>query len=203
MKDNMKRMLVLVMAIAMVAVMCACGSKEAEGDEGIANPIVTVADANELTEATGISLDAPEGAADVAYAYCQPEDGSIEFAQVTFKLDGNEFCYRAKDAGDITEITASPDENASTDDLMSALENGTNIGAELAGMNYEWKSAGTIDIQGRAGVDAFNKNGPGFVAWLDVVPGYLYSLSMDDNATQDILMDVANKSFVPMQGEVG
>lgn len=202
MKDNVKKMLVLVMAIAMTVALCACGSKESEEETGMANPIIIVADASELTEATGISLDAPEGATDVAYAYCQPEDGTIEFAQVTFTLDGNEFCYRAKDSGDITEITASSDENASTDDLMSALENGTNIGAELAGMNYEWNSAGTVVVQERAGVCAFNKKGPGFIAWLDVAPGFLYSLSMDDNATQDVLTDVANKSFVPMQGEV-
>ena len=48
----------------------------------------------------------------------------------------------------------------------------------------------------------FNAGGQGKIVWFDVVPGILYSLSMDDGASEEALLDLANELFVPAQEEI-
>ena len=212
--NNKFKMLLLVMLMGVFALaMCACGNSSDNtsddngngGTTGVANPFHET-DAAGLVEATGISLEAPEGATDVLYQYCEGIDGSGKFAEVDFTLDGNEFCYRAQ-LTDVTSITvgadvAEGDEGMdAVEDLTTSLKECINIGAALAGMYYDWKACGTTVISNREAVFGLNEGGPGFVAWLDVVPGCLYSLSVDKNATQDLLQTTAEKIFVEMQGD--
>ena len=42
--------------------------------------------------------------------------------------------------------------------------------------------------------DAENKN-PGICIWYDVVPGLMYSLSMDDKSNPEILLNLANEIY--------
>lgn len=205
MSEKLKKILVVALAVMMAFAMCACGNKseeaaETEETDGVANPFVEVENTDELCQATNVSLDAPEGAENVSYCYCKNEDGSIDFAQVKFTYDGDVYCYRCKDAGAVTDITVTIEENGNAGDLMAQLQDCSNIGAALAGMYYDWEGGGLITVQNRDGVFALNEGGPGFIAWIDVVPGFLYSLSTDKGATQQKLMDVADKTFVEMQG---
>ena len=197
----MKKLLVIMLSAMMVFAMCACGAKEEEPDAGLPNP-VTECTQEELLETTGFDLVAPEGAEDVAYSYISAE-GEETIAQMIFTVDGKEYCYRAQPTA-VTSIMSGIDEKGeviTAESIQDALESGINIGAALSGMNYEWKACATVDVQHCEGICAFNEGKAGFISWLDVVPGILYSLSMDDGCAQDNLMNLAEAIFVPVQGD--
>ena len=59
---------------------------------------------------------------------------------------------------------------------------------------------GSADVVGRVGMYCMEKD-RGFIAWLDVVPGILYNLCMEKGANQEILQNLAETVFVPLQGE--
>ena len=192
----MKKTILFLLVISMLLGLCACGSKQSSG---IPNPVHECSK-EELCAATGIFLDAPEGATDVSYDYIDNADAPI--SQVLFKLNGKSFCYRAQPTS-YTSITANvSDAVVETTDLMDSLNNSTNIGASLAGMYGDWEIAALVDVAGsREGVVALNDGKAGFISWLDVVPGVLYSLSVDKKASQPLLMDTAELCFVPLQGD--
>ena len=199
----MKKLVVLLLSAMMVFAMCACGAKEEQPDAGLPNP-VTECTQEELLEATGFELAAPEEADNVVYSYITVE-GQEPIAQVTFTVIEDNYCYRAQSTG-VTNIMSGIDEKGevvTAESIQDALESGINIGAALSGMNYEWKACATVDVQHCEGICAFNEGKAGFISWLDVAPGVLYSLSMDDGCTQDHLMNMAESIFVPVQGEVG
>lgn len=191
----------IVFAVTMLMLLlCSCGKKqEPEAPVGMPNPIHECTE-EELGKATGISLAAPAGASDAKYCYIGSDNTVI--SQVTFTLDGKKYCYRAQPTSCLS-IEASVDENASAKDLASALSDCTNVGAALAGMYYKWECISLIDIAERDAVVAFNEGKEGFVSWLDVAPGILYSLSVEKGASQTLLTDSAEACFVPLQGEAG
>ena len=69
-------------------------------------------------------------------------------------------------------------------------------------MYCNWEAGALIDIDGRDGVCAFNVGDEGMMAWLDVAPGIMYSLTVEDDANQDDMMAMAEMIFVPLQGDV-
>lgn len=199
----MKKLLTILLALSMVFVMTACGDDSDDIAE-MKNPITECSSVDELLEATGISLDAPEGATDVRYSYIDSGvQGESIIAQVEFTLDDNQFCYRAKDTAATSLYSAvETDEDADLDELSEMMEETIEGCSEFAGLYDEWKASASVDVAGtREGVVAFNEGKSGFIAWLDVVPGAMYSLSVTSGATQDLLMNTADKIFVPMQGD--
>lgn len=195
----MKKLLVVLLSLMMVFAMCACGAKEESSE--IANP-VTECTYDELIEMGCVDIKAPENAEDVQYSYIAVE-GEETIAQVTFAIDGNEFCYRAQPTG-ITSIMSNVDgTEVSMDQLLEALNAGTQMGAALSGLNYEWGACATVDVSYCDGLCAFNAGDAGFITWLDVAPGILYSLGMNDGCAQNLLEDTAAAIFVPVQGNVG
>lgn len=197
----MKKFLAMLLASVMVIAMCACAKEEPTEDVGMPNPVHECTK-EEMLKATGMDIDAPEGATDVEYYYIDTDSDPI--AQVKFELNDEEFCYRAQTT-DITSLVGEikSGEDTSAEELQSSLEKAVATGAALAGLHYEWPTAASVDAPaGREGVYAISNDDEGFIAWLDVVPGVLYSLEMDD-ATIDGLLDTAELVFVPMQGNVG
>lgn len=180
----MKKFLVIMLAGIMAIAMCACGSEPEETTE-VANPVHECTK-QEMLEATGMNIDAPEGATDVEYGYIENDESPI--AEVEFEINDIEYCYRAQSTG-ITELGQ---------DIGKATE----TGAVLAGLNYKFKAGALVDApQGREGVYAYNEDDEGFICWLDVVPGVLYTLSVEDDASIAALLDFSETLFVPMQGE--
>ena len=198
----MKKFSVAMLAVVMAFAMCACGNKTGEESTEVENP-VTECTYEELLEKTGLDIAAPEKAEDVTYAYIAIE-GAEPIAQVEFTLDDQEYCYRAQATAAtsiMTEIDADG-QLVAADTLEEALKSGISIGATLSGLNYDWEACASIDIAHCDGIAAFNDGKAGFVAWLDVAPGILYSLGVNDNCSQDELMKMAEAVFVPMQGDV-
>lgn len=195
----MKKILAVILAAVMTFTMCACGTK-ADENSGITNPL-TECTQEELLETTGFDLVAPDGAENISYAYIAVEEEE-PIAQLQFTVDGKEYCYRAQSTGATSIMNSVGDDGFyMAEDLLGALNEGVNVGAALSGLNYEWKASATIDISYCEGVAAFNEGDAGFVAWLDVAPGVLYSLSMEDDCNQDLLMNMAESIFVPVQGD--
>lgn len=50
---------------------------------------------------------------------------------------------------------------------------------------------------------SYDEGGAGKIVWFDIVPGIEYSLSVESGANEQMLLDMANALFVPMQGDAG
>lgn len=71
------------------------GSEVGIGLVGLANPVVLYASAKDVKKATGIMIDAPEGATDISYSVI-----AEVLANVDFTFDGVEYTFRAEKTGD-------------------------------------------------------------------------------------------------------
>ena len=71
------------------------GSEVGIGLVGLANPVVLYASAKDVKKATGIFIDAPDGAADISYSVI-----AETLAGVDFTLDGVEYTFRAEKTDD-------------------------------------------------------------------------------------------------------
>ncbi len=203
MKKRLIKLAAISMATMMAVSMVACGSSkkdtqaadnnvqtEEAADAGaeaenttIANPVSVVSE-DEMCQRTGIDLPLPERATDITYSVI--ENGDFDIAQAEFTLDGHKMYLRACSTG-----------------TTSLMESPTAISkdCDISGLNYEWSAGGILSVQNRDAMFNISKEGPGFIAWLDVVPGIIYNLCMEEGADQDVLLNTAEEIFVPMQGE--
>ena len=135
--------------------------------------------ASQILRSTGLDVTvAPEAARDITYnAFLM--DG-LTVAETTFELDGIRFSYRM----------------AATAELLEDF-------TDISGMDVplERISAGEVSWC-RAKIN-YTPGGQGRIIWFDVVPGILYSMSMDRDASDEILLELANELFVPAQDSIG
>lgn len=191
MKHTTKRLLAVLMALGITCSLAACGrqntataqsnqsvpaeqSASSSEQTGIANPVETCT-YDELVQKSGISLPAPKGAKDVSYSLINMEDGK-SIAQMNFTLDGHTAYLRAQ----------------STSQTKQA--------EDISGLNYKWANKTKATVSYNDAV-VYLKDGIGYIAWLDVVPGIQYNLCMETGADEATLTDLANQVFVPTQGE--
>ena len=120
--------------------------------------------------ATGLNVTvAPEYAENITYnAFLL--DG-LTVAETTFRIDGITYAYRM--AGTVELL----------DDFTDISDLNTSFGHTSAGEVF-WCTAKV----------SFDAGGQGKVLWFDLVPGILYSLSMDSGASEEALLDMANSS---------
>ena len=144
-----------------------------------ADSLAVLTTASQILRTTGLDVTvAPEAAKDITYnAFLL--DG-LTVAETTFELDGVRFSYRM----------------AATSEL---LEDFTDISG-MAGP-FERISAGEV-AWCRAKIN-YTPGGPGRIIWFDVVPGILYSMSMDRDASDEVLQALANELFEPAQDSIG
>ena len=189
-----KKLLSLALVLAVAFAFTACSGSNDKQDEETPNP-VTECSYEDMVTTTGIDIKAPEGASDAAYSYIDTDKGQI--AQVKFKVDDVDYCYRCMST-DVTSFGAGSD-----DDPQGSFQDALDLATELTGMHYQWNVSGTYLVSDRDAVFGIkNSEKEGFVAWLDVVPGFIYSLSANPVKEVEPLADMAEKIFVPMQGEV-
>ena len=188
MKKYFKMIIVAAIMLLVVVALCACKSKKSDAS----NPMVET-DYKGMVEATGIDLPAPDGAKDVEYRYYKNDP---KMAEVEFELGDVEYTLRAQTTS-LTSAAIAEEDIAKIDaDLLRSKY------GDISGIYCEWKLFATVQI---SNCDGYYAAGGEYsiVNWLDAAPGIMYSLSTDDDdVSQQTIMDVATKSFKPVQGEV-
>ena len=133
--------------------------------------------ASKILRATGLDVTvAPDPAENITYNAFR-KDG-LTVAETTFQLDGITYTYRMAGTSELRENI--------TD--ISGLDSSFD---HVAAGNVFWCKAKIV----------FNDGGQGKILWFDLVPGILYSMSMDSGASEEALLQMANSLFVPAQGE--
>ena len=161
--------------------MCACGKElpsvsksQNSGSMGgmqVINPLKEVT-FEELVTETGISLHAPEGAEEVRYFVLSYDD--VKIAQMKFLWNGKASYLRAQ--------------------ATSALE-----AEDISGLNYQWTSISETQV-GDFEATTYLTDGVGYTAWLDAAPGIVYNLCVTEGANAEVLSELANAVFEPVQG---
>lgn len=175
MMKNIRKTMAAVLALAVFMALTA-GSifACAEAATGLVNPLQEGTKESVL-EATGFSLTAPEGAQNVRY-FTIYQEGSPLIAEMRFEQDGKNYTYRMQASDKYTDIS---------------------------GFYYKWEneSQGKVEY-----VDAnlfWNAGKEGMILWYDVVPGVMYSLTVDTGADPLSLCTMADLVFVPLQASDG
>jgi len=119
---------------------------------------------------------APEGAEDVHYNAFYLDD--LPVGETAFTLNGASCVYR----------------------IALTYEKGADF-ADISGVEGGFAHQTEAEVGWCPARMAWNEGGGGKVVWFDVVPGQLYSLTVDSGATQEGLLELANALFVPAQGE--
>lgn len=197
----MKKLISILMVMAMTLVFAAGCSVETNVTTTKTESHTTVCDHDEMVEKSGINLEAPNGADTIEYAYCE---GDVQYAETTFTFEGVTYVYRAQFT-DATDIRTCTDGTVAeeTEALEDSVSEGTNIGVALAGDNIalSFNEGNMVTVNDREGIFLKNDEDAGLVTWLDVAPGVLYTMTMDKDCSEDKLMEMAESCFAPMQGE--
>ena len=186
----MKRFAIVLAVLMMAGCLASCSSSQGQktGGQQIPNPM-EASSAQGIIDATGIALPAPEGATDVQYFVYKTEK---PIAEMRFTLDGKKAFLRAQ----MTNLT-----DLSIDMEKAKSDQASYADINISGLNYKWEAIGTQIVKDRAAI-CFVSGKTGFVTWIDAVPGILYNLGMEDGATYETLVQMADASFVPVQGDV-
>ena len=74
--------------------------------------------------------------------------------------------------------------------------------ADISGVEEEFAHHAQAEVGWCPARLAWNDGGAGKVVWFDLVPGQLFSLSVDAGASQERLLDLAGQLFLPAQDEL-
>lgn len=132
------------------------------------NP-VTETTAEEIQNTLGITLKIPGDAQDIEYTMIDSGDGKV-IAQAMFKENGMAYTYRVRPA--------------------TALE-------DISGAYYDWNTIKEMEVSYCSGEIRYNEGKQGIILWYDVVPGLMYSVFTNEGASEESLLSIANKLYVP------
>ena len=140
-----------------------------------ANTLEVLTIASEILRATGLNVTvAPENAENITYnAFLL--DG-LTVAETTFQINGITYAYRM----------------AGTIELLDNI-------TDISGLDGSFDVIAAGEVYWCRAKISFNDGGQGKIIWFDLVPGILYSLSMDTGASEETLLDTANQLFKPAQ----
>lgn len=137
----------------------------------IPNPM-TKASPELLINQLGVNFLVPQGAENVSYHII-----ADKIAQMSFTINDSEVTARIQPSNQFEDIS---------------------------GMYYNWSFQEDCNIgwcQGRLFLTTSDKKNIGLCLWYDVVPGLMYSLSIDSNATKEQLIQLAQAVYKPAQGD--
>jgi len=130
--------------------------------------------ASQIIEQLGYSMDvAPENAENVVYNAFMVED--MTAAETRFTVNGVEYSYRTAGAVQFVDL--------SQKEIPGAEEKEAKLG---------WCQAKIL----------WNEGGEGKILWYDIAPGLLYSLYMENGASAEALLQMAETLYKPAQGDV-
>lgn len=135
--------------------------------------------AQSIVEILGYDIAvAPENAENVLYNAFELD--GLTVGETVFTLDGVSYSYRMAATWAVEEDFA-----------------------DISGLEEEFQNQTASEIMWCPARLSFDEGGAGKVVWFDVAPGLLYSLSMDQDASEETLLTLANQLFSPAQGDVG
>lgn len=135
--------------------------------------------AQSIVETLGYEMAvAPQDAENVLYNACALD--GLTVGETTFDWNGVHYAYRTASTSDTSENFA---------DISGTAE------------TYAFTAEG--QVQWCPARLSYNEGGAGKIVWFDVVPGLLYSITMDTGASESALNEIAAQLFVPAQGDVG
>lgn len=131
--------------------------------------------ASEIVAELGYNVAvAPEGATDITYDAFRINDLTV--AETTFLFGDIRYRYRMAATADISE------------DFADISGTGTNYDTHI-----------TTEIAWCPAKAYYTETGYGKIIWFDIVPGLLYSLSMETNSSEEALLQMARTLFAPAQ----
>ena len=143
-----------------------------------ADSLEVLTTASQILRATGLNVAvAPPDARNITYNAFLLE--GLTVAETTFELDGVTYAYR----------------------MAATMELGEDF-ADISGIDRPFAESIEGQVLWCSAKLRFNEGGQGRIVWFDVVPGILYSLSMDSGASEAALLDLATELFVPAQEEI-
>lgn len=164
----MKKTIAILLAAVMVFALAACAKNDKQPDAGVPNPMREVS-ADEME----FDVNVPEGAENVQYFII--EDGDSKMDQVSYTLDGKDYCYRMQQTNEVASY-------------------------DMSGIYADkWENENT-KVSGCDAVAMTSSEGS-VIYWLDVVPGINYTLSSSQQLNTAELSKEAASIFVPTQGE--
>ncbi len=150
------------------------GTESAESSAAsMYNPVMQVDEAQQM-ELTGVTLNAPEGAEDVSRSVILMDESPI--AVISFTYEGRTYDYRCQS----TSSVDAPD--------------------DISGLYFDWTDEQKGEVQNREAIIR-TCDEAGSILWLDVVPGFTYSLSCGGSVDAQTLSSVANLVFEELQGD--
>ncbi|MBQ7612576.1 MAG: hypothetical protein IJU92_05850 [Spirochaetaceae bacterium] len=162
-----------------IMLVCACQSNKSsvsnQSSVSLANPIVQ-SSKTEINKKLGLSFNIPQDATHVQYSIIA---GKI--AQCSFEW---------KQATCTVRLQAAP---------TTELE-------DISGFYYTWDNEAQVSVAYNAATARWTRledgTTVGICIWIDLAPGILYSVSMNQHATKENLVELANTIYVQMQGDV-
>lgn len=131
--------------------------------------------ASQILRDTGLDVTvAPESAGNITYNVFLFEDLTV--AETTFVIDGITYSYR----------------------MAATTEIGEDF-ADISGMEGPFGQNTESEVLWCTAKLSFDEGGQGKIIWFDVVPGILYSLSAESEASADMLLNMAVQLFEPAQ----
>ena len=143
-----------------------------------ADSLEVLTTASQILRATGLNVAvAPADAQAITYNAFLLDGMTV--AETTFRLGDITYAYRM----------------AATMELREDF-------ADISGMDGPFAENTDSQVLWCSAKLGFDLGGRGKVVWFDVVPGILYSLSMDTGASEEALLEMATELFIPAQDEI-
>ena len=117
---------------------------------------------------------APESATDITYNAFLLDNLTV--VETTFLLEDIRYSYR-----------------------MSATYEVSEDFADISGLAADYANVYSTSVGWCSATLSYTENTSGKIIWFDVVPGLLYSLSMETNASEEALLSMAHELFEPAQ----
>lgn len=133
--------------------------------------------AEELLE-LGYSISIPEGAQKITYALLTHPEYEAKMAEVTFCLGETQYVCR---------IVATPSVDPDFADISDTTA------------SYETRFVSELRWCPARG--SYNEGAEGKLVWFDIVPGLLYSMTMDGGASEKGLLEMGLTVFSPAQDD--
>lgn len=165
----MKKAIPMLLALLLVGLLSGCMANIGQQPSTQVKNPVHDSSAKEILDTLGMNMNVPDDAQNISYATIDT-DNDKPIAQAKFTLDNVEYTYRIRSAASFEDIS---------------------------GAYFDWKTTNKIEISYCSGEVRFIDGEQGICLWYDTVPGLMYCIYAESGASEDSLLAMANKLYIP------